>query len=158
MNRILTIPLTLCVLLATAAFSVLDTSPLDNDPVFKKVIRRRLTYPSVRNEYKVAIMVHARFSVDERGHVRNVQIIRQPTEEAHHKFYDAVVQSTLNRLPPLNPNYVGHYILPVVFSLRDHQNGELLVPPDTDYHGDHANSVVLQTVNVLGDKHYRTQN
>ena len=157
MIHVLTIPLTLCLLLATGNPTVLDTSPLDKDPVYKKVMRRRLTYPSVRDEYKVALMVYARFSVDERGHVRNVQIIRQPTEEAYHKFYDAVVKSTLNRLPPLSPSYVGHYILPVVFSLRDHQHGQVIVPPDTDYHGEHTNSIVLQKINILGDKYYRTQ-
>lgn len=157
MNHFLAIPLTVVYLLLANTY-FFDTAPLDKDPVFRKVIRRRLTYPAVRDDYKVALMVYARFSIDERGHARNVKIIRQPTQDVHHRFYDAVVESTLTRLPPLNPNYIGHYILPVVFSFRDQQTGQLIVPPDTDYHGEHANSLVLHRVDVVGDKYFRVQN
>ena len=157
MTYLVSVPLTLYMLLTGNSFS-LDNTPLDKDPTYRKVISRRLTYPSISDQHKIALMVYARFSINERGHVQNVTIIRHPTQEAHHKFYDAVVESTLKRLPPLNPSYVGHYILPVAFSLRDEHNGQLLVPEDIGYYGDQVNSVMLQTVDVVGYRRYSAQN
>ncbi|WP_158408746.1 hypothetical protein [Fibrella aestuarina] len=145
-------------LLVAANPSLLDTAPLDKDPTYKKVISRRVTYPPVSDQHKIALMVYARFTINERGHVEHVKIIRHPTEEVHHKFYDAVVESALKRLPPLNPSYVGHYILPVSFSLRDEHNGQLLIPEDVGYYGEQVNSVMLQPVKVIGYRRYRVQN
>jgi hypothetical protein len=157
MKFVLYTPLMLYLLLVTNSY-LLNGISLDKDPVYRKVIKRRLTYPPLRYEDKVALMVYARFSIDERGHVHNVKIIKHPTQELYHKLYDAVVESTLKRLPPLNPNYVGHYILPVAFCVRNHDNGELLIPKDVDYYGKHVNSVLLQKVEVIGYKRYVAQN
>jgi hypothetical protein len=150
-------PLMLCLLLISNSY-LLDIIPLDKDPVYRKVIKRRLTYPPLRYEDKIALMVYARFSIDERGHVQNVKLIKHPTQEAYHQLYDAVVESTLKRLPPLNPNYVGHYILPVAFCVKDYDRGELLMPKDVDYYGKHVNSALLQKVEVIGYKRYVAQN
>ena len=142
-------PLILYLLLAANSY-LLDVAPLDKDPAYRKVINQRLVYPSVPYEYKVALMVYARFSINERGHVQNVKIIKHPTREFYHKFYDVIVESMLKRLPPLNPTYVGHYILPVAFSLIDYHNGQLLSPDDIGYHGEQFNSMLLQKVEARG--------
>jgi hypothetical protein len=129
-----------------------DSNLLDKDPVFRKILSRRLSYPPINAQSGHTKLVYGQFEIDENGHVRNVKIVNPAVGRGYFVNFDVVVEKTLKRLPPLNPRYLGKYMLPVIFALNDLQTGELVTPTNTNFDGRLANSILLKSVTVIGDK------
>lgn len=72
--------------------------------------------------------------------------------------FDVAVEKALKRLPPLNPRYVGKYVLPVVFALNDLQTGRQVVPNNTNFNGKTRNNILLRSVTIWGYSHASSTN
>jgi hypothetical protein len=130
-----------------------DSNLLDKDPVFRKILSRRLSYPPISAQSGHTKLVYGQFEIDENRHVQNVKIINPVSGKGFYFVdFDIAVEKTLKRLPPLHRHYVGKYVLPVTFALNDFETGELISPTNTNFDGRFANSILLKSVTVIGDK------
>ena len=127
-----------------------DTKLLDKDPVFRKVLKRRLTYPIVNELNAYTKLVYAQFSIDEKGHVQDVKVINPSCGIRNHDAnFDKVVEKTLKRLPPLNPSYLGKYVLPILFAING-VDSKQVIPDNINSDNRLSNNVLLTSVTVLG--------
>ncbi len=144
--------LLLTVLLAalSAQAQLHDEHPISHDPVFAKVLKRRLAYPHRAGVQGIYERVYVGFNVNEKGHVGNVSLLSPPGINHH---FDHTVTTALRRMPPLNPRYAGRYAMPVVFALIDRHNGsDTLMPPVYAMPpGSLENRTLLRSVYVIGE-------
>lgn len=129
-----------------------DTNLLDKDPVFRKVLKRRLSYPIMNalNGGRTKL-VYAQFNIDEKGHVQDVKVVH-PSYAPHgirnpDANFDEIVEKTLNRLPPLNPRYLGRYVLPVIFAMNGTDSKQIIT---NNYNSAIIDHILLRSVTVLG--------
>jgi len=95
-------------------------NPLNSEPVFTQFLRERLKYPSQAWTHGAYSRVYAGFEVDQRGQVTNVTVL-SPTETEF--GFASIVKQAIRKLPVLNPNYAGSYVLPVSFTFTNQANG-----------------------------------
>ena len=150
MKFLLTSLLILISLWSFAQPALPDTNLLDKDPVFRKVLSRRLSYPFSNAEVGYTKLVYAQFSIDEEGHAHNIKILNPAVGKLHFFDFDAVVEKALKKLPPLQPRYEGKYILPVIFAINDMQTGKRVVPDNTTFNGKLPKNILLRSVTIIG--------
>ena len=132
---------------------------LDKDPVFRTILSRRLTYPVLNAQEGYTKLVYAQFEIDEKGHIQNVKIFNPAMGKGYYFIdFDVAVKKALNRLPPLNPRYLGKYMLPIIFTLNDMQTGKQIIPNNTDFNGRRPGSILLKSVTVIGYSHRSSAN
>lgn len=114
-------------LFAGAATAQPGQVPIDQDPVFTTVLKSRIKYPVLAEQTGVYARVYARFMVNEKGHVQQIDLIQ--SARTKDGFGNAVL-SGLKHLPPLNRRYEGQYILPVDFAYINYERSPepLLLP------------------------------
>ena len=128
-----------------------DANLLDKDPVFRKVLSRRLSYPLLNAQKGYTKLVYAQFEIDEKGHTNNVTIFNPALGKGYYYVdFDKAVEKVLNRLPPLQPRYMGKYMLPVSFALNNYETGKLVIPDNTNFNGKMPGIVLLKVVTVVG--------
>jgi hypothetical protein len=127
---------------------------LDQDPVFRKILSRQLSYPVLNAEKGFTKLVYAEFRIDEEGHVQNI-IIMNSAFKIYYDDFDKIVEKALKRLPPLNPLYSAQYILPVMFILSDGQTGKTVIPTNTNFDGILSGRLLLKSVAVTGIRAYK---
>ncbi|WP_338867892.1 hypothetical protein WBJ53_16065 [Spirosoma sp. SC4-14] len=90
-------------------------SGLDQDPVFRAVLAKRMVYPRMAIGAKVftktSLFTH--FKIDSAGHIQDIRTLN-PSETDY--GFEKTINQALRKLPPLKPVYEGNYILPVRFS------------------------------------------
>ncbi len=96
--------------------SWLDTPALSNDPVFNRVLMRRVIYPARAIRSATYGRIYAGFDIDASGHLQNVSILGPQNTGAGFEYE---ISEALKRMPPLNPRYRGRYALPVSFVLTN---------------------------------------
>jgi hypothetical protein len=148
MSLLRVLSLLLLVHLATA--QVINTK-LDEDPVFRAVLSRRISYPVYAEQVGIYAKVYAGFRIDQRGHIQDVSILN-PVKIGY--GLEEEVMKRVKLLPPLNPKYEGSYALPVTFAFVDHTtNGvEAISPPGKLDHQYVQNRVLLTEIKVIGGR------
>ncbi|QMW00838.1 hypothetical protein [Spirosoma foliorum] len=125
---------------------------LNQDPVFKKVLSRRISYPPFEVTIRRTKLVYAQFDIDTMGHIQDV-IILNPSFDSRIggrvDDFDVNVKKAIRKLPPLNPRYLGRYTLPVMFIIDDGQTGEILKPTNTII-GFSFGNLLLETIYIKG--------
>ncbi|WP_185731295.1 TonB family protein [Larkinella rosea] len=86
---------------------------LGSDPVFKQTLRKRIAYPTQARLNHVYGRTYVSFDVDTNGNIQNIALISP--DNAGYGF-DQEVKQGLKKLPPLNPEYAGSYLLPIAFT------------------------------------------
>jgi hypothetical protein len=127
-----------------------DTNLLDKDPVFRKVLSRRLSYPFSNAEVGNTKLVYAQFSIDEKGHTQNIKILNPASGRYYFINFDRAVEKALKKLPPLQPRYEGKYVLPVIFAINDMQTGKRVIPDNTTFNGKLSENILLKSVTIVG--------
>ncbi len=85
---------------------------LSDDPVFNRVLARRVSYPARAIRSATYGRIYAGFDIDPRGHIQNISMLSPDNTGAGFEYE---VRAALKRMPPLNPRYSGQYALPVAF-------------------------------------------
>lgn len=91
-------------------------SPLMGNLTFTQVLHQKITYPSYAQSQGIYGRVYAGFDIDNQGNIKNVTILSP--ENAGFRF-DILVRNTLEKMPPVNPDLRGTYVLPVAFILTN---------------------------------------
>jgi hypothetical protein len=142
--------------LAQPAFP--DANLLDKDPVFRKILSRRLSYPFLNAQQGYTKLVYAQFEIDEQGHTQHVIIFNPALGKGYYYVdFDKAVEKALNKLPPLHPRYAGKYMLPVVFALNDYETGKLIIPDNTNFNGNLRDVILLKAITVVGYNYKSSQ-
>lgn len=124
---------------------------LDQDPVFKTVLTRRLTYPNQASWSSMYARIFVGFSVDERGRVKQISVLNHMSRGTRFGFEPAVI-TALKKLPSLNLRYAGNYLLPVAFIYVDYRHKDKpYVPKDTLYQQYVTDRIVLNEIKVFGN-------
>lgn len=85
---------------------------LNNDPVFHKVLSRRVSYPIEAIRSATSGRIYAGFEIDAMGHIQHINIL---SADQSGVGFENEIRTALKRMPPLNPRYAGRYVLPVAF-------------------------------------------
>ncbi|MBN8826165.1 MULTISPECIES: energy transducer TonB [unclassified Spirosoma] len=91
-------------------------SPLMANPTFTQVLHQKITYPAFAQNQGIYGRVYAGFDIDKQGQITNVTILSP--DNAGFRF-DLVVRNALEKMPPVNPELQGKYVLPVAFILTN---------------------------------------
>ncbi|MBC8153233.1 MAG: energy transducer TonB [Bacteroidetes bacterium] len=121
---------------------------LNDDPVFNRVLSRRVSYPVMALRSATYGRVYAGFDIDARGHLRNVAILGPENTGVGFEYE---VRTALKRMPPLHPRYAGRYVLPVSFVLTNSgERAEPYVPTQTRPRRDFGDRLLLGDVIFRG--------
>ncbi len=127
-----------------------EPADLSHDPVFTTVLDRRLKYPRQAQWSSRYGRVFADFTVNDKGRVEAISILNHSVEWNYAGFEPTVI-GALKKLPSLNLQYAGHYILPVSFILEDYRHKDRpFIPTDTLYIQELAGRVILKEIKVMG--------
>lgn len=104
---------------------------LDQDPVFAKVVTRRILYPPKPATRAVYGRFYAGFSINEQGHIKDIAVLcpKMSAQVSKQYGFDAAILKGLKQMPPLQPNLAGCYILPVAFCFTNYKEGPLPIIP-----------------------------
>ncbi|GAB3540169.1 energy transducer TonB [Spirosoma fluminis] len=108
-----TLKLTLLVIFIGIRSVVAQSVSLTEDSVFKAVLGRQMRYPVLAEQTGVYGRVYACFTINERGHVEQVQVLG--SGDSKYGFTETV-RKGLTALPPLQPRYARQYVLPIDFA------------------------------------------
>lgn len=121
--------LLICVGCIRVGWSQSDSPTLNDDPVFNKVLSRRVTYPINAIRAGTYGRIYAGFDIDPRGRIQHVAILSPGNTGVG---FESEIQSALKRMPPLNSRYSGRYALPVAFVFTNWGEGsEPYIPTNT---------------------------
>lgn len=141
----------LILLLARLATAQVVSAKLDEDPVFRTVLSRRISYPPHAEQVGVYAKIYAGFRIDQRGHIQDVSILN-PVKIGY--GLEEEVLKRIKLMPPLNPKLEGRYAFPVTFAFVDYTtNGVEAISPsgklDRQYVQDR---VLLNELKVIGGR------
>lgn len=114
-------------LASTGSIAQLVRPALDSDPVFHRVLFKRIEYPRNAILYShVYGRVYAGFHIDEKGKLTNLTILSPGNTKSGFEY--EVVQA-LKHMPSLDPRYQGDYALPVAFRFINRDQSSRLYSP-----------------------------
>ncbi|QHV99849.1 hypothetical protein [Spirosoma endbachense] len=92
------------------------TYPLSQNPLFNQLLHSKISYPNWVGNQGIYGRVYAGFEIDSLGKVSRVAILSP--DNAGFGFAQ-LVQNALEKLPNLDPTYIGNYVLPVTFTFTN---------------------------------------
>jgi hypothetical protein len=109
-------PLLLLLWAQTWAYSQVDSLTVRHDPVFTKVLQKRIHYPRQAESTAMQAKIYAGFTINSEGHIQDISILNP--QKIGLGFEEAVLNG-LKRLPPLSHKYAGSYALPIAFMFEN---------------------------------------
>lgn len=135
-------PLLLLLCAHTLAYSQADSLTVRHDPVFAKVLQKRIHYPQKAESTAMQAKIYAGFTINGEGHIQDI-VILNPQKTG--LGFEEEVMNGLKRLPPLNHKYAGSYALPIAFMFENEENlGSLRS-------GFYINRTLLSEFRILGN-------
>ncbi|MBD2703207.1 TonB family protein [Spirosoma sp. BT702] len=144
--------LRLLILLAISSMAQAQLPPanLSQDPVFTTILNRRLSYPRQAQWSSRYGRVFAEFTINEKGRVQDISILNHSAEGDYAGFEPSVI-AALKKLPSLNLQFIGRYILPISFVLVDYRHKDKpFIPTDTLHIQDLMDRIILKEIKVMG--------
>jgi len=116
-----------------ASFSQVNRPVLDlnKDPVFIDVVTHRIHYPVQPARRAIYGRYYAGFTIDQAGHIRDIAVLYPKMSRQTSKLYgfEGEIVAGLKHMPPLNPNLVGNYLLPIAFCFTHYSEGPAPIVP-----------------------------
>ncbi len=104
-------------------------APLSVESVFVQSINKKISYPQKAKTDNVYGRIYVGFDIDELGVIKNITTL-SPDNSGY--GFDEEVKNNLKKLIGINSVYVGHYVLPVAFTLTNLKGtANLYVPTNT---------------------------
>jgi hypothetical protein len=126
---------------------------LDKDPVFIAIASRRINYPPILANNAIYGRVYAGFEIDERGRIQHITLLYPVLSQLDNRSYgfEYEIKNGLKHMPPLNPKYVGSYMLPIAFCFTHHREGpNPIIPTNILPHGYYVgNRKVLSEIKIF---------
>lgn len=137
------------------AFAQVGSPALSTDPVFSKVLTRRIGYPPDGRRQSRYGRFYVGFDVDEQGQVQNVAVL-SPIHEPY--GFEQAVLAGLKKMPHLSTKYAGHYALPVAFVYTNYNESPNSHLPTNTLSADVlGNRVVLNELTVADQSYSDTR-